>query len=196
MRAFLIDVSLQLSAGKRAIWPEALIEKQLGLEKQAMKGSAEEKASGSERKRWEDYILTWGTARNMLPLTRRIVRDIIESQKRLPLLHRDKSLLDSQHAKLAWRERARRYEIQEEIQGLERQIADARAELERLGVVLLSDSDGEVGFPTLVNDCRAFFVWKPSEETLEFWQFAGESARRAIPAAWTKIPDSEVQARR
>jgi hypothetical protein len=161
-----------------------------------MKGSAEEKASGAEGKRWEDCILTWGAARNMLPLIRRIVRDIQECHKLYAQLLKEKTLLDGLRSKLSWRERKRRYDTQEDMLNLERQIADARGELDHLGVVLLSESEGEVGFPTLVNDCRAFFVWHPSEETLEFWQFAGESIRRTIPIAWTKMSESEVRAPR
>jgi hypothetical protein len=161
-----------------------------------MKGSAEEKASGAEGKRWEDRMLTWGIARNMLPLIRRVVRDIQDCAVRYHKLEQVKSLLDDQRRKLCWRERAHRYETQEDMLNLERQIADARAELDRLGVILLSDIEGEVGFPTLVNDCRAFFVWRPSEESLEFWQFAGESIRRTIPTAWTQMSDSEVKAPR
>jgi hypothetical protein len=161
-----------------------------------MKGSAEEKASGAEGKRWEDRMLTWGIARNMLPLIRRIVRDVQDCSAQCHKLEQVKSLLDDQRRKLGWRERSRRYETHEDILNLERQIADARGELDRLGVVLLSETEGEVGFPTLVNDCRAFFVWRPSEESLEFWQFAGESIRRTIPLAWTKMSDSEVTAPR
>ena len=108
-----------------------------------MKGSAEEKASGQEGKRWEDSILTWGTARNMLPLIRRIVRDIQECRKRHAQLNGEKSQLDRQRIKLSWRERARRYETHDDMLNLERQIADARGELDRLGVVLLSESEGE-----------------------------------------------------
>ncbi len=161
-----------------------------------MKGSAEGKAAGAKGKRWEDYILTWGTARSMLPLVRRIVRDLLEGQERHAQLLGEKELLDKKRINLPWRERARRYEIQDDIHAAERQVTDARAEFDRLGVILLSDSEGEVGFPTLVNDRRAFFVWRPSEETLEYWQFAGESDRRDIPAAWTKVSESEFRSRR
>src|ERR1051325_9877844 len=109
-----------------------------------MKGSAEEKASGAEGKRWEDCILTWGAARNMLPLIRRIIRDIQDCRKQYTQLLKEKTLLDGVRTKLSWRERKRRYETQEDVVNLERQIADARGELDRLGVVLLSESEGEV----------------------------------------------------
>jgi hypothetical protein len=53
-------------------------------------------------------------------------------------------------------------------------------------VVLLDDLQGRVGFPTLVNNRRAYFSWHPGEEGLHSWQFADEDIARPIPMAWLK----------
>jgi len=53
-----------------------------------------------------------------------------------------------------------------------------------LGLTLLDAEIGRVGFPTLVNDRRAYFSWRPGEEGLHSWHFAEESMCRPIPSAW------------
>jgi hypothetical protein len=39
-----------------------------------------------------------------------------------------------------------------------------------------------------VNEREAFFSWRPGEDGLEFWNFAGDPVRRSVPEAWTKAP--------
>jgi hypothetical protein len=51
-------------------------------------------------------------------------------------------------------------------------------------VALFDDLRGQVGFPTQVNGRRAYFSWRLGEEEVKSWHFAGESARRTIPASW------------
>jgi hypothetical protein len=53
-------------------------------------------------------------------------------------------------------------------------------------VTLLDDDQGRVGFPTMVNNRRAYFSWRLGEDGLHSWHFAEESACRPIPAAWLK----------
>jgi hypothetical protein len=161
-----------------------------------MKRSAEEKASGMTGNSWEENVLTWGTAHDMLSLVRHIINDIMQARQRRVQLLAEQQTLDRNRLKLAWRERARRYEVQDEVVAMERNLADARAELDRLGLALLDEVEGEVGFPTLVNDRRAFFTWRPNEDNLEFWQFEGENMRRPVPPAWTKVTESSPRSRR
>jgi hypothetical protein len=78
--------------------------------------------------------------------------------------------------------------LQEEIVALEKELLAALAELEALGLALLDGPLGLVGFPTLVNDRRAYFSWQAGEESLEFWNYAGDTVRRPVPASWTKTP--------
>jgi hypothetical protein len=152
-----------------------------------MNGSTENRAPGaSERSGGKGGVLTWVAASRMLPLVQRVVADVLACQGRLDRLQPEKDRLDSRRRTLAWPERARRYHLQEDIAGDERQLREALGELDALGVILLDPLTGQVGFPTLVNKRRAFFSWVPGEQTLAFWHYADDGERRPIPSAWTR----------
>jgi hypothetical protein len=124
----------------------------------------------------------------MLPLAGRIAGDIVRHQEHLARLQPEMARLDRQRSTLAWPERARRYQLQEEIAAVEAELRQARAELEGLGLALLHAPTGLLGFPTVVNNRRAFFSWQPGEPALAFWNYAGDSVRRPVPESWTKPP--------
>jgi hypothetical protein len=125
----------------------------------------------------------------MLPLVQRIVEDIIKNRQSLASLLPEMQRLDRQRRVLAWPERARRYQLREDVSVVEHDLQDALAELEVLGVALLDADRGHIGFPTLVNNKRAFFSWRLGEDELRTWHFVGESARRPIPPSWTTSLD-------
>jgi hypothetical protein len=127
----------------------------------------------------------------MLPLVGRIAADVVRQYDRLAHLRPERTLLECRRRSLHWPERSRRYELDEEIAAAERDLAQARAELEGLGLALLHGPSGLVGFPTIVNDRRAFFSWRPGEEGLGFWNFAGDSERHPVPDSWTKPAATE-----
>jgi hypothetical protein len=122
----------------------------------------------------------------MLPLVKRIVADLLGYQQRLGKLLPEKNRLDHRRRSLAWPERARRYQLQEEIGSEERNLGAAVSELDNLGLILLDREIGLVGFPTLVNNQGAFFSWLPGEEKLVFWHFVEDTERRPVPASWMK----------
>src|SRR5262249_28406016 len=122
----------------------------------------------------------------MLPLARRVVDDILTQRHRLAELLPEQDRLDRARRTLAWPDRLRRYNLREEIAGAEHHLLDALAELEVLGLELVSAEEGRLGFPTIVDDRAAFFSWVPGEEDITYWHFAGERARRRIPASWSK----------
>jgi len=158
-----------------------------------MSGSTGNTASGAfEKPERGETLLSLTTARRMVPLVRRIIEDILALRQRLLRLIPEQERLDRQRRDLSWPERARRYQLQEEIGAAEGQLQQARAELDGLGVVLVDPDAGWVGFPTAVNGRRAYFSWKPGEEILRFWHFAGETVRRLIPASWAKIDDTTL----
>lgn len=126
------------------------------------------------------------TVQRMLPLVQRIVDDILVGQRLLQRLVPEQEKLDRQKRVLAWPERQRRYAISEDVAQAEGGLQDALTELRELGVVLLDGDQGRVGFPTLVNNRRAYFSWHPGEEGLHSWQFADENITRPIPLAWLK----------
>ena len=79
---------------------------------------------------------------------------------------------------LAWPDRARHYRLQEETADAEKELQDATAELEVLGLSLLHGPTALIGFPTVVNDRPAYFSWRPGEEKLAFWNYADDLVRR------------------
>jgi hypothetical protein len=150
-----------------------------------MNGSTENRASGAPKKPGgPDNVLSLTTARQMLTLVRPIVEEVITRGRQRERLLREKERLDRQRRTLGWPERSRRYQLQDEIAAEERHIQEAAAELEELGLVLLDLELGKVGFPTMVNERRAFFTWQSGEEGLKHWHYLGETARRAIPPSW------------
>jgi hypothetical protein len=154
-----------------------------------MNGFTGKRASGaSERPGPEERVLTWGACRAMLPLVGHIAADIVRHHERLARLRPEQAQLDERRRHLDWPGRARRYEIQEEIAAVQGDLVKACAELEALGLALLDGPSGLVGFPTIVNDRRAYFSWRPGEEGPGFWSFAGDDVRHPVPEAWTRPP--------
>ncbi len=152
-----------------------------------MKGFTEPRASGaSEQPGQGEQILTWGASQAMLPLVGRIASDIVTQHARLMQLQPELEKLDRQRRELTWPQRARRYTIHDELVILDRTLQEHLAELTSLGVVLLDASIGLVGFPTMVNDRKAFFSWKLGEDGLKSWNFADEMVRHPVPESWTK----------
>ncbi len=152
-----------------------------------MNGFTEPRASGaSEQPGAGDQILTWGASQAMLPLVGRITADIVNNHRRHHQLQPELSRLERRKNALTWPERSRRYSIQDELLVLNREMQGHLAELSGLGVVLLDMAVGLVGFPTVVNDRKAYFSWKPGEEGLKFWNFAEEMERHPVPEHWTK----------
>lgn len=147
-----------------------------------MSGSTEHRASApraSDRQR----ILSLTTARKMLSLVERIVADLLGDRKQLAAVGIERSQLDRRRRELSWPDRKRRYQLQEEIAACERRIEEYCEELAELGVALIDETSGRIGFPTLVNNRAAFFAWEPGGE-IRHWHFADEIRDRAIPMAW------------
>jgi hypothetical protein len=152
-----------------------------------MNGSTENTAHGaSEKPGRREIVLNLGTARNMVPLVQRIVADILHHQQCLAELTPEQDRLERDRRSLAWSERSRRYQIQEELKHCQQCLHEAQVELARLGVVLIDAAEGRVGFPTIVNNRRAFFSWCQGEDTVHYWHFPNQTKRRPIPASWLK----------
>lgn len=126
------------------------------------------------------------TVQRMLPLVQRIVNDILASQKSLRHLQPEEEALDRKKRVLAWPERQRRYQVKDELASADLCLQDALTELRELGVTLLDGDQGRVGFPTMVNNRRAYFSWHTGEDGLHSWQYADEDLTRPIPLAWLK----------
>jgi hypothetical protein len=129
---------------------------------------------------------TLALARRMLPLVRRIVRDLRDGRQQLARLRLEQGRLDRLRRTLAWDGRARRYQLQEELAEQEIAFQDVLAELEVLGLVLLAPEEGCVGWPTVVRGRPAYLVWRSEQETVRHWQYAGEGTVRPVPLSWAE----------
>jgi hypothetical protein len=137
-------------------------------------------------------LLTWQAAKAMLPLVSRVAQDIVTYTEDLGAAREELGQLESGGRALPWPQRRRRYELAEKAAAAEADLRAAAAELDTLGVALLNGVTGLVGFPTMVNQRRAYFTWAPGEDDLSFWSYAGEEARRPVPADWIANPPRRI----
>jgi hypothetical protein len=143
-------------------------------------------SDASEKPERNEVVLSLKTVQKMLPLVQRIATDILAYHRVIICLQPEEERLDRQKRTLDWPQRQRRYQIKEELAIAGRDLQEAVAELHELGLVVLEESIARIGFPTLVNNRRAFFCWNPGDESLQSWQFADEDVQRPIPASWLK----------
>ncbi|HLJ91762.1 MAG TPA: DUF2203 family protein [Gemmataceae bacterium] len=160
-----------------------------------MNGSTENRAQGaSEKPGRRPGAFNLATARRMLPLVQRIVSDVVSCRRLLIQIRPEQARLDRQRRTLAWPERSRRYQIQEEVSDADRRLQEAMAELAGLSIVLLDPEGGRIGFPTVVNNRQAFFSWQLGEEGITQWHFPEDDVRRPIPASWAKAANLRLTA--
>jgi len=138
----------------------------------------------SAKSKRKDVNLDLPTARQMLPLVKSIVADIVDRRTHLNRLHPEQESLERHRRELHWQERARRYQIQEEIVATEGAYKQAVSELKDLGLALVDVNRGRVAFPTRINGRPAVFTWEPGEESVAFWSYEDEEMRRPIPTEW------------
>ncbi len=151
-----------------------------------MHGSKGYRASDAGEKPDREVVLSIKTVQKMLPLVQRIVQDLLNGQKAVARLQPEEEILDRKKRTLDWPGRQRRYRLKDELASAENGVLAACEELDELGVVVLDCELGRVGFPTMVNNRKAFFSWQSGEDGLHSWHFAEETACRPIPPAWLK----------
>ena len=138
----------------------------------------------ADKPRKKAISLDLTTARQMLPLVRSIVVDIVTSRQEIAKLTPEQERLDRHRRDLVWLERERRYQVTDEIAAAEKVLLRAVGELSGLGINLTDDLIGEVDFPTKINGRPAAFTWKLGEEGVRHWHYQGEDQLRPIPADW------------
>lgn len=142
--------------------------------------------AGKPRRNKKEITLDLYTARQMLPLVKHIVSDIVGVQESLVRLTPELARLDRHRRDLAWQERQRRYQVGDEIQAAEKVMNHAVGELSELGVNLVDPEMGVVEFPTKINGRPAVFTWRFGEDQMSFWHYQGEEQNRPIPNDWEK----------
>jgi hypothetical protein len=140
--------------------------------------------SAGKPTRRKETALDLPTARQMLPLVKSIVSDIVSWRMALTRLVPEQERLERHRRDLVWQERQRRYQIGEEMTAAEKHLTTAVGELTALGVNLVDDESGEVDFPAKINGRSAAFNWKLGEDGVGHWHYSGEEQRRPIPADW------------
>jgi hypothetical protein len=131
--------------------------------------------------------MTWHAGREMLVLVGRIAQDVVTLNQRMAGMQTELAHLERNRRTLSWPDRARRYQLEDEIARAGVELRAVVAELEGLGVALLDQSSGLVGFPTLVNDRKAYFSWQPGEESLLYWNYVDDLTRNLVPEEWTEV---------
>ena len=132
----------------------------------------------------KDVALDLTTTRQMLPLVRSIVSDIISSRQALSRLTPEQERLDRHRRDLVWQERQRRYQVRDEIAVVEKALQNAAGELAGLGVSLIDEDAGEVDFPTKINGRPAAYTWRFGDKGVAHWHYQGEEQLRPIPSDW------------
>lgn len=152
-----------------------------------MGGPMRRQASNSPDVLVSEDVMTWELANSMLPLVSRIVEDLMASDRQLLLTEEKRDLLYQRRAQLDWKGRSDLYQAQDEIKRLSAHLRSLLVELEQVGVTLIDAERGIIGFPTLVNNRRAFFSWKPGETEIQWWSYSCEPDRRQVPSSWKKL---------
>lgn len=151
-----------------------------------MNGSSNRASNSAGKSRKKDAPLDLHTARQMIPLVRSIVTDIVDTRRRMGTLVPEQNSLEQNRRNLDWSNRQRRYRLSEELSQAETALKKAELELTGLGLHLVDAEGGRVDFPTRINGRPAAFSWQLGEEALDFWHYTGEAQRRPIPADWIK----------
>lgn len=129
----------------------------------------------------------------MLPLVSRIVRDVIDWTRALDVAEAALNGLPSAKQQLDWGLRSRVYHLKDRLAECGRELRGAFLELEALRLTLLDQEVGVVGFPTLVNNRRAFFIWQMGETAIAHWCYTCDPTRRLIPKAWIREAKDDEQ---
>ena len=158
-----------------------------------MGGFTENQAfEANERPGTSDRIMTWQAGRDMLPLVGQIALDIARLTTRAEQLQQELANLEKLRRNLDWPQRSRRYQLEDEAVAVQADLRAVQTELETLGLTLLDPAVGLVGFPTMVNERRAFFSWHPGEDDLAWWNYAEEFVRRPVPQEWTQSEPTRI----
>jgi hypothetical protein len=80
--------------------------------------------------------------------------------------------------------RRRRHDAALRVAQLRDEQQSLRAEIGRLGIIVGNVVRGEMLFPCLVDNRKAYFIWYVGTERPTHWRFRGERLLRPIPDCW------------
>ncbi len=149
-----------------------------------MSGPSQRATGPTDQPKRKPNAIDLSTARQMLPLVRSIVQDIVDKKQQLAHLSGEQDTLDRERRALTWESRRRRYSVADDLNTTSKAYSAAIGELTQLGVSLVDDAAGSVEFPTRINGRPAAFSWQMGEDGVRYWRYAGEEQRRPIPTDW------------
>jgi hypothetical protein len=149
-----------------------------------MSGPSQRASGPTDQPKRKPNAIDLSTARQMLPLVRSIVQDIVDKKQQLAHLSGEQDMLDRERRSLTWESRRRRYSVTDDLNLASKAYSAAVGELTQLGVSLVDDAAGSVEFPTRINGRPAAFSWQMGEDGVRYWRYAGEEQRRPIPTDW------------
>ncbi len=149
-----------------------------------MSGPSQRASGSTDQPKRKPSAIDLSTARQMLPLVRSIVQDIVDKKRQLAHLSGEQDTLDRERRSLTWESRRRRYSLTDDLNLTSKAYSAAVGELSQLGVSLVDDAAGSVEFPTRINGRPAAFSWQVGEDGVRYWRYAGEEQRRPIPTDW------------
>ena len=130
-------------------------------------------------------VLTWEESQAMVPLVSSIIRDLMSLTVDLDRQEEELSSMP-RLGQLDWRSRSKAYTLKEQIDGISQELRNAYLELESLHLTLLNRENGMVGFPTLVNNRRAFFTYSLGDSSILNWCYARDTTLRPVPKSWIR----------
>ena len=125
-------------------------------------------------------LFTVDHANRTLPLVRRIVEDVVRSQRRWQEAIVELDLLVA--GVRADLPDPRAMALEREIQSIARDIDQFQGELEALGIQLKDRHIGLIDFPSEMDGRRVLLCWRLGETSVQFWhdEQAGYAGRRPL----------------
>lgn len=129
----------------------------------------------------------------MVPLVWRVLRDLVAANARLAHQERRLDLLEDCRHSTNYAVREQYYQSLRERNLANKDREDLIGELEGLGVTILDQRRGMVGFPfrwsrnVRSRTRRAHFLlklWDDPEKGIQHWRFDGEEIERRVPSHW------------
>jgi hypothetical protein len=126
-------------------------------------------------------------AREMLPLVRSIIADVLDAQASVAMSQRALTA-----AELDGADKAEIWRAGDDLGERHKRLAAVQSELKKLGVHLLDTGRGDVGFPTIVNGALAYLVLRGEDDDVYQWRYCDQPKFRPIPKSWYHAPPVRI----
>lgn len=144
--------------------------------------SYEESSRTRQTTRRRRIVFELPVAEQTLPLVRRVLADIVQSQAKLN--HLRLKISKNRCRNQSWSSKCEGFRAEDQIQKLEQLLAEYKQELTDLGVKLLDGAHGVVGYPTIVNGSLAYLVFRHEDDGIWYWRYRDQPKLRPIPDCW------------